>query len=110
MNKTEYKCLNCGSELKSKSRFSAIYKCEKCNKEYALYFNSKGYIVFFVLLFVLTLLANLIVDTLNITSYQFWFKFGMEALVIIILDLTGLWDKAYKKYGLYEMKEYNKKS
>lgn len=109
MKNNDYKCLSCGGDLKSTGKFIALYKCEKCGKEYTVSFNTKGYVMLFVLIFILGFIADFIVYKLNITSHQFLIKFGFEALVILILDFTGLWDKAYKNFGLYTIKEYVKK-
>ena len=110
MKNNNYKCLSCGGDLKATGKFVALYRCEKCGREYTVSFNTKGYVVLFVLIFVLGFLADFIVYKLNITSHQFWIKFGFEAIVILILDFTGLWDKAYKNFGLYVIKEYVKRS
>ncbi len=110
MKNNNYKCLSCGGDLKPTGKFVSLYKCEKCGREYTVSFNTKGYVALFVLIFVLGFLADYIVYKLNITSHQFWIKFGFEAIVILILDFSGLWDKAYMNFGLYTIKEYVKKS
>lgn len=110
MKDNDYKCLSCNGDLKATGKFAALYKCEKCGKEYTLTFNTKGYVVMLVFILLLSFLADFILYKLNITEHQLWIKLGFEFVIILILEFTGLWDKVYKNFGLYTIREYVKKS
>lgn len=105
MEVNEYRCPKCNHVLHSVNRFTAIYRCDRCNKDYSVTFNNKGFLLMFVFYFILHMLVQFVLTKCGVVDHKALIGYAIEFGLIVVLIITGFLDKIYNKLGMYEIKE-----